>query len=533
MAHTPLFRAFTRALQYARRANLAAAGLPEPVAQSRLNRRQFLAATLAGGAGLALNLRSALAHNSETSSSRPSIAIVGGGIAGLSAAYHFKQHGLDASVYEARGRLGGRIRSVANAIGPGLVTELGGEFINSDHADMLALAQAFELRLFNRAKDAARFKVPPVGYLFDGRSYSEEQVAQQLRPLAAQVAADAALLDEDWERYAPRFDRVTVAGYLDQHAKTIQAPFVRTLIENAIRTELGVESEQTSIIHLLFILPSVDGQAVEVLGESDELYTIEGGSSRLVERLADVLSNQVHTNHRLLKVAEQNGSYQLFFKNRATVEADYVILAMPFAVLRRVELAIALPQKLQRLINELDSGRNEKLIGGFTRKVWREQTFAAEAWTDLGFASAWDATQRQPRTDGGLTFFLGGQQVQATASMSARQQGGMLVGRLDELVPGVQAASNDQFLRTNWHKQLYSHGAYVTFKPGQYTQYGEFLYLESDDPAERQDVAVGNLLFAGEHLSDAFYGYMNGAAQTGRLAAETIIERVRSKETST
>jgi monoamine oxidase len=38
-------------------------------------------------------------------------------------------------------------------------------------------------------------------------------------------------------------------------------------------------------------------------------------------------------------------------------------------------------------------------------------------------------------------------------------------------------------------------------------------------------VHVGNLVFAGEQLSDEYYGFMNGAAQTGRLAAQVILRR--------
>ena len=40
------------------------------------------------------------------------------------------------------------------------------------------------------------------------------------------------------------------------------------------------------------------------------------------------------------------------------------------------------------------------------------------------------------------------------------------------------------------------------------------------------EVGVGNLLFAGEHTSDEYYGFMNGAAQTGRLAAEAALRRL-------
>lgn len=62
-----------------------------------------------------------------------------------------------------------------------------------------------------------------------------------------------------------------------------------------------------------------------------------------------------------------------------------------------------------------------------------------------------------------------------------------------------------------------------------FTEFGEFLYIESEEPNERQDVNAGNLVFAGEHLSDEFYGFMNGSAQTGRLAAEVVARKMARK----
>jgi monoamine oxidase len=52
-----------------------------------------------------------------------------------------------------------------------------------------------------------------------------------------------------------------------------------------------------------------------------------------------------------------------------------------------------------------------------------------------------------------------------------------------------------------------------------------FSRAKSDELSERQNVHVGNLVFAGEQLSDEYYGFMNGAAQTGRLAAQVILRR--------
>jgi monoamine oxidase len=36
------------------------------------------------------------------------------------------------------------------------------------------------------------------------------------------------------------------------------------------------------------------------------------------------------------------------------------------------------------------------------------------------------------------------------------------------------------------------------------------------------------LVFAGEHTSDYWYGFMNGAAQTGRLAATAVRNRINA-----
>jgi monoamine oxidase len=396
--------------------------------------------------------------------------------------------------------------------------------------DILALVEEFGLRLFNRPEDAARFSTPDVAYFFDGRIRSEAEVANKLRPLARQIFKDEIALDEHFDNVAPVLDQLSVADYLNQHADKIREPFIRELVENTIRTEYGVEPEQASALQLLSNLPTVEGNEVEVLGNSDEIFTVEGGSARITDSLAQALSGQIRTRMRLTRLQSWGDSFRLSYASNHTVEADYVILAMPFTVLRQVELGVNLPEKLRRFIHEVNLGLNEKLFAGFNQKIWREQEtgFVTEIWTDLGFSEAWDDTQRQvSRNNRALTFFLGGDQVRQTQSGSATQQGMRLVNQLENAIPGSRTAANGKFLRTKWAKDPLTRGGYTFFKPGQLTEFGEFLYIESDVPEERQDVNVGNLVFAGEHLSDTFYGFMNGAAETGRLAAEVVIRQIR------
>ena len=249
MAHTPLFRSFMLALQKARRDNLKAVGKPPPMTRGEAlwTRRRFLGtAALAAGSALGTGMlpRRDRAWSGERLKPRPEIAVVGGGIAELHAAFQLQKAGYTATVYEARRRLGGRILSVTGAVGEGLVTDLGGQLINTDHADMLALVEEFGLQLFNRTEDPARLHFPETGYFFDGEIRSEEEVADDLRPLAEQIAADDAKLDQDFEQFAPLFDRRSVAQYLDEHADKIPAPFIRDLIEH--RSARNTASSPTS-----------------------------------------------------------------------------------------------------------------------------------------------------------------------------------------------------------------------------------------------------------------------------------------------
>jgi monoamine oxidase len=524
MARSALFRKFVHLLQAARSEDIKTRSASSFTDQNlRWSRRRFLKySALAGGTAIATtalsnlpNLQLAMAYGN------PTVAIVGSGIAGLNAAYQLKKLGITATVYEAKPFIGGRIQSRA-VVNDSLINELGGSFVNTDHEDILELVDEFGLELFNRIEDVSQSEFPESAYYFDGRAFSEADLIKFLRPLADQLATDAALLDEDFDTYAPQFDQLSVTDYLNQHTDKILAPVVRKLTENAIRTECGVEPRDSSALQLLFIVLLVDGNTVTPIG-SDETYYIKGGSSRLIESLANALPEQIRVNSPLTELRSHNQGFHLTFNGNSVVEADYVILALPFTALRRVNIQLSLPGTLRRFIDELNLGKNEKLFAGFDRRVWlQDQGFTLDVWTDLGFSSMWEETQRQPeQSEASLTFFLGGDETR----VARRNPNGLarrFLNRLNQVIPGIQNAATGQFYRTNWADDPYIGGGYTSFGLGQYLEFSEFVYIESDNPEERQDVSVGNLVFAGEHLSDEFFGYMNGGAQTGRLAAQVI-----------
>lgn len=524
MAHSPSFRKLIQLLQAARsqspKTELTQSSLST---KPNWSRRRFLKySALVGGATIATTAIAEIPRlQAVWGYGTPKVAVIGSGLAGLNAAYHLKKLGITATVYEAKPYVGGRIQS-RSVVGSNLINDLGGSFVNTDHADILALADEFELELFNRVEAANQVTFPENAYYFDGRTVAESELLDLLRPLADQLVSDAALLEQDFDTYAPQFDQFSAADYLDQHSDKILVPYVRTLIENTLRTEYGVEPRDSSALQLLFTALLVDEDAVNLI-HSDEVYYIKGGSGKLTESLAAALPGQIRVNLPLSKIQSQNGGFRLTFSDGLVTEADYVILALPFTALRRVDIQVDLPDTLTRFIREVNPGTNEKLFAGFEQRVWfQDQGFVNEAWTDFGYSQVWEETQRQPaQSKGSLTFFMGGDEVHQAKDNTTRQ-GQRFVNQLEQVVSGAKSASTGQFYRTNWAEDPYIGGGYTNFQPGQYTEFGEFLYIESDDPEERQDVFVGNLVFAGEHMSDEFCGYMNGAAQTGRLAAEVV-----------
>ena len=508
------------AMQAARRANLAADGLPPPVSgQWGTTRRALLKGLGATGIAAALPLDPA-----DAAMPRPRrVAIIGGGLAGLTALHHLVTAGVDARLYEARGRIGGRMHTVTH--GDGTRFERGAQLVNTDHADVQALARMLGIALIDRKAGAHRTQI-----VADGRLIDTAELAQGLRGIARRIDIDAQRIAQDFARHAPAIDRMSIRGYLDTHAALIPAPWVRHLLEQTSRTEYGVEPTRASALELLFNLPVVDGARVEVLGGSDERFVIEGGSSRLAEALAALHADRIEMRRETIRVDDDGsgGRLRLTFRDLTTVEADRVIVAVPAPVTRYIEFAVPLPRIWHDFIGAMETGRNEKLQWAMAATPWRAGLGAGgELWTadaDAPVALAWEGTVH---SGGGgdvptWTWFFGGDQPCGDGEPPP----GALAQAVAPAVAGLDTARVPGFAfdRTAWARDPLSRGAYSNFPPGQLTRFADLLWLEPEGRA-RPARGTGRLLFAGEHLSDAFPGYMNGAAQTGRLAAETAADR--------
>lgn len=525
-----------QALQQARRMNLAAAGEAPPVrGRPGQTRREVLKALgvvgaigTAGGVGaLSRPVRAAMP------AARHGVAIVGGGIAGLSAMHHLQAAGIPAMLYEARGRMGGRM-STPRSFDGGKPIEDGGQLVNTDHADMKTLLDAYGVRLVDRKADAHRTII-----LAGGREVGQEALAEALRPIAAQITADADRLEADYAGVAPELDALSIAGYLDRHAALIATPWVRGLLECTSRTEYGVEPDRASAIELIFNLPTVDGARVEVLGASDERFVIAGGSGSLIDAMVAKHASRIRTGRRVTRIGPAAGGagVVLGLADGKTALADAVVVTVPAPLMRSIGYDVPLDAGWRDLIARMESGRNEKLHVGCSARPWRTGLgVGGELWTTeaapaaaQGFALGWDGTVADPAAPPGVfTFFLGGDQVEVAASADMAALAKRFVAAAAPAIPGLDKAMTGAVRRTAWHKDPMALGAYSNFPPGFLSRHGQRLWVEAEDPAEAQQAGAGLIAFAGEHMSDAYPGYMNGAAQTGRLAAAYVAQAIAS-----
>ncbi|NYT41710.1 FAD-dependent oxidoreductase [Sphingomonas sp. R-74633] len=505
-----------RALEAARRRNLEAAGEAQPVkGTSGATRRGVLKAMAAAPLAGALP-RPAMARPSGR------VAIIGGGIAGLTALHHLREAGVDAFLYEGRNRTGGRMYTHKSG---DWTFEVGGQLVNTDHYDMHALLKRFDLPLIDRKAEPHDTLI-----LANGRLITDDELAEALRPIAAQIGKDADRLDKDQARVAPDLDRMSIHDYLDKHARLIREPWLRQLLEATSRTEYGVEPKRASAIELIFNLPTVEGERAEVLGGADERYVIEGGSSALVEAMTAHYSDRIATGRRLLRV---ESGLKLHFLDGSVETADTLIVAVPAPLTRQIDFRVPLPAEWRAFIQVMELGFNEKVQSGTNATPWRQPMgVGGELWqtdADAGWALGWDGSvHRKEGISPVWTWFLGGDEVLRAESEAPSELARRFAASAAPAIPGLIEAATGPFTRTNWHAQALTLGAYCNYAPGQLTRFSKLLCVE--DEGGNQTPHAGRVWFAGEHLSDAFPGYMNGAAQTGRMAAAGILgKRIDAK----
>ena len=487
------------------------AGHPEP------DRRRILAGALGLGTATALGLRPAAG---QTATAR--IAVVGAGLAGLTAAYRLKQAGFSPVVFEGNTRLGGRCFTARGIFQNGQIAEHGGEFIDTDHYEIRGLAKELGLTLY----DVLAAQPPgttPV-YRFNGERYTladaTADFGQLYRDLKGQSAAIGGSYGYQYSTAgAKRYDAMTARQWIQTYVSGGLSSKLGQLIDNAFAEENAADTNQQSALNIITTLADDKRDDFNLYyTDSDQRFRVLGGNDQIPTLLGAALPGAIDTGTALVGIRKRDDGRIVLTTTRGSgyrdALFDRVVLALPFAVMRaRVDYSNAgfQPLKVQS-IARLGMGASVKFQLQFERRLWNDLGCNGEIrLPSPAFETTWDATRGQAGTTGVFNFWSGGSQALFDgASPDRNALANLCLAGANEILPGLPPLWNGLSTLDIWKRNPWSLGSYAFYPPGYQTT---LLGIEKQPE--------GNVFFAGEHTwSQA--GYLNAGVASGERAARQV-----------
>jgi monoamine oxidase len=485
----------------------------------RVNRRQFIREISSAAAALALLPSISVARHRgglRLEGEPKNVVILGGGLAGLAAAFELKRAGHQVTILEARKTAGGRVRTLRN-FAEGLYAEAGPNSFPQNHQFTFGYASDFGLPLalvFKFGLDSLahvrgnRFRIAPGGTAeipFPLKSNERQAGVYNLPALY--------LGDLMREVGNPRKD-----GWPPDSLRAIDGLTLKQLLGDLGASEGAIDLIEASQLGLsgfgLDSISALDGVLTEAIASGAPFYEITGGNDQLPKAFKKRLKKQFKKKSVVLRIEQDESSVTVTYSRNGvteTITADRCICTLPFPVLKNIEVSPAFSVEKLRAINELKLTPITRAFLQFRSRVWEQDRLDGFGITDLSIQNTYSPTLTQPGNRGILAAYTGGQRALDLGAMSENDRQDLVLRRMGNLFNGLNSQYESGTSQI-WHEDQWAKGAFTYFEPGQITS---LLPI-----AQRPE---GRIHFAGEHTS-AWHGWMNGALESGNRAAEEVNE---------
>lgn len=429
------------------------------------------------------------------------IVVVGAGLAGLTAARTLSKRGADVHVVDARERVGGRVHTLRDGeLGP-FHAEAGGELVDEDHAAIRQLA--------------AELGVPLVRVLRRGFGLALEVKGR------VQIAPSQRAIWSELRRLLTPALQAFDAARRDWHSAIASELASRSVTELLSMAGAGPHLHDFAVALRGFF--AADPAALSSLVLVEELlsganpgtaamYRFADGGSSLADALVRDADIVLHLRHEVRAIRQANGRVHVGLvgpdHRRAWLEADYAVVTAPVPIVLGWELSPPLPADQRRAFTMLSYGPATKVLMQFRSRWWRRTGRPNAFGTNLPIGAVWEAAEEQ--RDAAILTLLAGGTASAELQAIAKTEGSAgLVNRLRWL--GRTREREPVAHVTSWDADRWALGGYAVFGP-------QF------DPAMRPWLSRSfkHVLFAGEHTSEEWPGYMNGAVESGLRAAKEL-----------
>jgi monoamine oxidase len=419
----------------------------------------------------------------------------------LAAAASLELRGARVTVIEARARVGGRVWTLRDGFTGRQHAEAGADLIEEEQKHLRDWARSLGLAPVRILKDSFGFYGP------DTRGRRRIQggpggFARAARWLAPQLR-DFKLAESRWDSaVAARLAAMSVAEWLDK----TDAPAALKVSMRAFRGFFLADPEDLSL------LPVVEQLAEEGPPGRSRIFRVPGGNDAIATRAAarlrspvrlETIVRRVERHHDRVVVAVDDAEGR-----RARIDADFFVCALPATTTRDVQFEPTLPEPQHTAIDRLRYGCATRLILQFERRFWRKRGRPNAFGTDLAVGAVWDGNEHQRGPRGILSCLAGGNASGLLQEILAEEGVEGAVRRLDWLGRASPLLASQVI---TWEHDPWARGGYAYFDP-------------TFDPLWRAWLArpAGRIVFAGEHTSMKYQGYMNGAVESGQRAAAEI-----------
>ena len=472
------------------------------------------------------------------------VAILGGGIAGLVAAYEMKALGFDCTVLEARHRPGGRnwtVRAGDSVVftdgsvqhcdwESGHYQNFGPARLPSIHTTILGYCRKFGVAMeveVNSSRsamlqnDAANSGQPMVQrqVVNDTRGH----VSELLSKCIAKGALNDDLTAEDRHRM---LSFLRMYGPLDDAGKYAGSDRAGYKTTPGAGNQFGTLSSPIDMRTLLDENFWDDILFEETFDMQATMFQPVGGMDRIAYAFAKQLGSTVQYGAEVKEIRKTSSGARIVYTEagvQKSLEADYCLCGMPLQILKKIPNDFSAPVK--NIIKRCTYDHAYK-IAWESRRFWEQDynIYGGLEFVSNGPSPIWLPSGGMFSERGVLVSGYGFDSGLAFDKLTRQMRFALSRASVERLHPG-HGKELEKPVYVNWGLVPFNEGSWVNdYAPG------DSAYNDTGSPAYETLIAPdGPIYFVGDHVSHIL-GWQEGAALSSLRAIQMIGDRERTKK---